>query len=172
MSTLLNKSYLVKVSTKGEGGSKMPQILSTWFVHSPLSKQYFLYLSHQRAIIVQAIFKCQPHFPKKGLTYKYYSAVNTITKCNIFIFSRSIYCFFFLDLPQSQYNDSSRNKASLSIMPFTRRDMLFYLFYLHKYINVHRHWNNRFDSVEVVLTATITRYIHHKNTFLWSYFTI
>ena len=38
MSTLLNKSYLVKVSTKGGGGSKMPQILSTWFVHSPLSK--------------------------------------------------------------------------------------------------------------------------------------
>ena len=36
MSTLLNKSYLVKVSTKGGGGSKMPQILSTWFVHSPL----------------------------------------------------------------------------------------------------------------------------------------
>ena len=35
MSTLLNKSYLVKVSTKGEG-VKMPQILSTWFVHSPI----------------------------------------------------------------------------------------------------------------------------------------
>ena len=35
MSTLLNKSYLVKVSTKGRGGSKMPQILSTWFVHCP-----------------------------------------------------------------------------------------------------------------------------------------
>ena len=32
MSTLLNKGYLVKVSTKGGGGSKMPQILSTWFV--------------------------------------------------------------------------------------------------------------------------------------------
>ena len=39
MSTLLNKSYLVKVSTKGGGGSIMPQILSTWFVHTtqPLS---------------------------------------------------------------------------------------------------------------------------------------
>ena len=36
MSTLLNKSYLVKVSTKGGGGSKMPQILSTCFVHSPI----------------------------------------------------------------------------------------------------------------------------------------
>ena len=40
MSTILNKSYLVKVSTKGGGGSKMPQILSTWFVHSP----YVVYL--------------------------------------------------------------------------------------------------------------------------------
>ena len=38
MSTLLNKSYLVKVSTKGGGGSTMPQILSTWFVHSPQRK--------------------------------------------------------------------------------------------------------------------------------------
>ena len=36
MSTLLNKNYLVKVSTKGGGGSKMPQILSTWFVHNPI----------------------------------------------------------------------------------------------------------------------------------------
>ena len=35
MSTVPNKSYIVKGSTKGGGGSKMPQILSTWFVHSP-----------------------------------------------------------------------------------------------------------------------------------------
>ena len=34
MSTLLNEIYLVKRSMKGEG-VKMPQILSTWFVHSP-----------------------------------------------------------------------------------------------------------------------------------------
>ena len=32
MTTTLNTSYLVK-----EGGSKLPKILSTWFVHSPLS---------------------------------------------------------------------------------------------------------------------------------------
>ena len=38
MSILLNKSYLVNESTKGEGGSKKPQILSTWFVHSPVNK--------------------------------------------------------------------------------------------------------------------------------------
>ena len=36
MSTLLNNCYFVKVSTKGKG-SKIPQILSTWFVHVPLA---------------------------------------------------------------------------------------------------------------------------------------
>ena len=35
MTTTLNNSYLVKVSTWGEGGSKLPKILSTWFVHAP-----------------------------------------------------------------------------------------------------------------------------------------
>ena len=34
MLTFLNKCYLVKVSTKGRGGSKIPQILSSWFVHA------------------------------------------------------------------------------------------------------------------------------------------
>ena len=32
---LLNNDYLVKVSTKGGGESKIPKILSTWFVHIP-----------------------------------------------------------------------------------------------------------------------------------------
>ena len=35
MTTTLNNSYLVKVSTLGGGGSKLPKILSTWFVHAP-----------------------------------------------------------------------------------------------------------------------------------------
>ena len=35
MSILLHKPYLVKLSTKGEGGSKMPKILSTWFMDDP-----------------------------------------------------------------------------------------------------------------------------------------
>ena len=34
MTTTLNNSYLVKVSTQGEG-VKLPKILSTWFVHAP-----------------------------------------------------------------------------------------------------------------------------------------
>ena len=34
MTTALNNSYLVKVSIGG-GGSKLPKILSTWFVHAP-----------------------------------------------------------------------------------------------------------------------------------------
>ena len=38
MSTLLNKSYLVKVSTLGEV-DELPKILCTWFVHGPLKKQ-------------------------------------------------------------------------------------------------------------------------------------
>ena len=41
MSNLFNKSYLVKVSTKGEG-VKMPQILSTCFVHTPLQNLVLL----------------------------------------------------------------------------------------------------------------------------------
>ena len=41
MSTLLNKNYLVSVYEGGRGGSKMPQILSTWFVHSPLEERHF-----------------------------------------------------------------------------------------------------------------------------------
>ena len=40
MTTTLNNSYLVKVSTQGGGGSKLPKILSTWFVHAPL--YYFI----------------------------------------------------------------------------------------------------------------------------------
>ena len=36
MTTALNNSYLVKLSTQGGGGSKLPKILSTWFVHNPL----------------------------------------------------------------------------------------------------------------------------------------
>ena len=35
MSILLHKPYLVKLSTKGGGGSKMPKILSTWFMDDP-----------------------------------------------------------------------------------------------------------------------------------------
>ena len=31
-----NKAYLVKLSTKGGGGSKKSKKLSTWFVHAPL----------------------------------------------------------------------------------------------------------------------------------------
>ena len=34
MSTLLNNGCKIKVSTKRGGGSKMPRILSTWFVHA------------------------------------------------------------------------------------------------------------------------------------------
>ena len=34
MTTIINNSYLVKVSTWG-GGSKLPKILPTWFVHAP-----------------------------------------------------------------------------------------------------------------------------------------
>ena len=37
MTTTLNNTYLVKVSTQGGGrGSKWPKILSTWFVHAPI----------------------------------------------------------------------------------------------------------------------------------------
>ena len=36
MSMLLHKPYLVKWSTKGEGGQKSPKKLSTWFMDAPL----------------------------------------------------------------------------------------------------------------------------------------
>ena len=36
MSILLHKPYLVKLSTKGGGGSKLSKILSTWFMDDPL----------------------------------------------------------------------------------------------------------------------------------------
>ena len=52
MSTLLNKSYLVKVSTKGGGGSKIPQILSTWFVHSPLQVFMLVLLRMDSGLLV------------------------------------------------------------------------------------------------------------------------
>ena len=32
---LLHKPYLVKVNTKGGGGSKIPKILTTWFMDDP-----------------------------------------------------------------------------------------------------------------------------------------
>ena len=35
MSMLLHKPYLVKWSTKGEGGQKSPKKLSTWFMDAP-----------------------------------------------------------------------------------------------------------------------------------------
>ena len=40
MSTLLNKSYLVKVSMKGEGGQKCPKLClhCLYTLHSPLTK--------------------------------------------------------------------------------------------------------------------------------------
>ena len=41
MSILLHKPYLVKWSTKGEGGSKMFKNLSTWFMDDPLYKFLF-----------------------------------------------------------------------------------------------------------------------------------
>ena len=40
MYTLLNNDYNVKVSTKAGGGSKISQILSTWFVQAPFIKEY------------------------------------------------------------------------------------------------------------------------------------
>ena len=36
MTILLHKPYLVKVTTKGEGGSKIPKILTTWFMNDSL----------------------------------------------------------------------------------------------------------------------------------------
>ena len=35
---VLNNYYLVKVFTKGDMGSKIPHILSTWFEHSPFDE--------------------------------------------------------------------------------------------------------------------------------------
>ena len=35
MTILLHKPYLVKVTTKGERGSKMPKKLTTWFMDDP-----------------------------------------------------------------------------------------------------------------------------------------
>ena len=36
MAILLQKPHLVKVTTKGKGGSKIPKILTTWFMDDPL----------------------------------------------------------------------------------------------------------------------------------------
>ena len=36
MAILSQKPYLVKVTTKGGGGSKIPKILTTWFMDDPL----------------------------------------------------------------------------------------------------------------------------------------
>ena len=36
MTILLHKPYLVKVTTKGGGGSKMPKNVTTWFMDDPL----------------------------------------------------------------------------------------------------------------------------------------
>ena len=36
MTILLHKPYLVKVTTKGGGGSKIPKILTTWFMDDPI----------------------------------------------------------------------------------------------------------------------------------------
>ena len=35
MTILLHKSYLIKVTTKGGGGSKIPKNLTTWFMDDP-----------------------------------------------------------------------------------------------------------------------------------------
>ena len=35
MFTFTNKAYLVKLSTKGEGGGQKSKKRSTWFVHGP-----------------------------------------------------------------------------------------------------------------------------------------
>ena len=51
MTILLHKPYLVKVTTNGGGGSKIPKILITWFMDDPIHK------------IVQ--FWPNVHFPKE-----------------------------------------------------------------------------------------------------------
>ena len=64
MSTLLNKSYLVKVTTKGGGGSKMPQILSTWFVHSPFCITLSVFIKFMGT--VTGYFSVEQKFSSQG----------------------------------------------------------------------------------------------------------
>ena len=55
MTILYHKAYLVKVTTKGEGGSKIPKILTTWFMDDPLEiLQWNLkaYIYHKRPFFV------------------------------------------------------------------------------------------------------------------------
>ena len=46
MTILLHKPYLVKVTTKGGGGSKIPEILTTWFMNDPKVKYVSNILGH------------------------------------------------------------------------------------------------------------------------------
>ena len=39
MTILLHKPFIIKVTTKGEGESKIPKILTTWFMNDPRAQK-------------------------------------------------------------------------------------------------------------------------------------